>query len=128
MYTAGIATGFAALAEDFEVPFSKLTEIISYPVLAQGAGNLFVSARHQVWLESALMLMLRADCSTFQWTPTAICIGKRPTIIASCALFLGSCIWSIEAQTINSLLASRVVSGFAAGSIESLGPAMIAGE
>ncbi|PBP28149.1 hypothetical protein BUE80_DR001050 [Diplocarpon rosae] len=100
MYTAGIATGFVPLATNFHVPFSKLSHLISYPVLALGVGNII-------------------------WTPTAICLGKRPVIIVSMAVFLASCIWSCKAQTFDSLLASRVVAGFGAGSIESLGPAII---
>ncbi|KAI6712514.1 MFS transporter [Diplocarpon mali] len=100
MYAAGIATGFVPLAMDFHVSFSKLSDLISYPVLAMGVGNIV-------------------------WTPTAICLGKRPVIIVSMAVFLASCIWSYKAQTFDSLLASRVIAAFGAGSIESLGPAMI---
>lgn len=70
------------------------------PILAQGVGNLF-------------------------WTPTALVIGKRPTIITATIVFLAGSIWSIEATSLNSLLASRVVANFGAGSIESLGPAII---
>jgi len=101
MYTAGIATGFQALAMEFHVDFSKLTDQISYPVLALGVGNII-------------------------WTPTAVCFGKRPVIIISTALFLACTIWSIKAKTLDSLLASRVIACFGAGSIESIGPAMIA--
>ncbi|PVH82825.1 MFS transporter [Cadophora sp. DSE1049] len=101
MYTAGIATGFQSLAMEFHVDFSKLTDQISYPVLALGVGNII-------------------------WTPTAVCFGKRPVIIISTALFLGCTIWSIKAKTIDSLLASRIVACFGAGSIESIGPAIIA--
>ncbi|KAL2066175.1 hypothetical protein VTL71DRAFT_2246 [Oculimacula yallundae] len=101
MYTAGLATGFPSLAQDFRVDFPKLTDLISYPVLALGVGNII-------------------------WTPTAVCIGKRPVIIISTALFLGCTIWSIKAKTLDSLLASRVVGCFGAGSIESIGPAIIA--
>ncbi|KAG4441455.1 hypothetical protein IFR05_003061 [Cadophora sp. M221] len=101
MYTAGIATGFQALAMEFHVDFSKLTDLISYPVLALGVGNII-------------------------WTPTAVCFGKRPVIIISTAIFLGCTIWSIKAKTIDSLLASRVIACFGAGSIESIGPAIIA--
>jgi predicted MFS family arabinose efflux permease len=87
MYSAGIATGFGDLAHDFHVGFDVLVDTISYPVLALGVGNLF-------------------------WTPTAICYGKRPTIIFSTAMFLGCCIWSIKATTFDSLVASRVIACF----------------
>lgn len=103
MYAAGIATGFGELAMEFRVGDAKLAETISYPVLALGVGNLF-------------------------WTPTAICIGKRPTIIAALLVFLAGNIWSIKATTLNSLIASRVIASFGGGSIDSLGPAIVAGE
>lgn len=103
MYTAGIATGFGELAMEFHVGNAKLVDTIAYPVLALGVGNII-------------------------WTPTAICFGKRPTIIAALILFLAATIWSIEAKTFDSLLASRVIAAFAGGSIDSLGPAIVAGE
>ncbi len=103
MYTAGITTGFGELAMEFYVGNAKLVNTISYPVLALGVGNVF-------------------------WTPTAVCLGKRPTIIVALMVFLACTIWSIKATTFNSLVASRVVACFAGGSIDSLGPAIVAGE
>jgi predicted MFS family arabinose efflux permease len=102
MYAAGITTGFAELAMEFHVGNDQLVNTISYPVLALGVGNVF-------------------------WTPTAVCLGKRPTVIAALVIFLAGTIWSIKAPTFNSLVASRVVACFAAGSIDSLGPAVVAG-
>jgi hypothetical protein len=87
MYAAGIATGFADLAMEFRVDFTKLVDTISYPVLALGVGNIF-------------------------WTPTAICLGKRPALIAAMVVFLACCIWTIKAATLDSLIASRVVACF----------------
>ncbi|KFY35725.1 hypothetical protein V494_05660 [Pseudogymnoascus sp. VKM F-4513 (FW-928)] len=101
MYTAGITTGFEALAMEFHVSNAQLVDTISYPVLALGVGNVF-------------------------WTPTAVCIGKRPTIIAALFVFLAGTIWSIKAATFRSLVASRIVACFAGGSIDSLGPAIVA--
>ncbi|PMD47713.1 MFS transporter [Hyaloscypha variabilis F] len=101
MYTAGITTGFGELAVEFYVGNAQLVNTISYPVLALGVGNVF-------------------------WTPTAVCFGKRPTIIVALVVFLACTIWSIKATTFNSLVASRVVACFAGGSIDSLGPAIVA--
>lgn len=103
MYAAGITTGFGALAMEFRVGNAQLVDMISYPVLALGVGNIF-------------------------WTPTAVCLGKRPTIIAALVVFLAGTIWSIKAVTYHSLVASRILACFAAGSIDSLGPAIVAGE
>lgn len=89
------------LATEFRVDFGQLQDLVSYPVLAQGVGNLV-------------------------WTPTAICLGKRPTILLTTIIFLAGSIWSIEADSLNSLIASRIVANFAGGAIESLGPAIIA--
>lgn len=58
--------------------------------------------------------------------PLAMCIGKRPVILVSMLIFLGGEIWSFEAPTIHSLLGGRVLASFGAGSIESLGPSIIA--
>lgn len=103
MYTAGITTGFGSLAMEFHVGNAQLVDTISYPVLALGVGNVF-------------------------WTPTAVCLGKRPTIIAALLVFLGATIWSIKAATFQSLVASRILACFAGGSIDSLGPAIVAGK
>ena len=103
MYAAGITTGFGELAMEYYVGNAQLVNTISYPVLALGVGNIF-------------------------WTPIAVCLGKRPTIIAALVVFLACTIWSIKATTFNSLVASRVAACFAAGSIDSLGPAIVAGE
>jgi len=86
---------------EFRVGFGPLTEITSWSVFALGVGNLF-------------------------WMPLAICIGKRPVILVSMILFLGGLIWSFEAPTLNSLLGARIFASFAAGSVESIGPSMIA--
>ena len=72
---------------EFHVDFARLADVISYPVLALGVGNLF-------------------------WTPTAICFGKRPVTIASMVMFLVFCIWSIYARTLDELVAARVLACF----------------
>lgn len=101
-YAAGLAIGFQELAIEFRTSFTKLADLIAYSVLALGVSNLF-------------------------WMPTALCIGKRPVIIISMVIFLAGTIWSIEAKTYNSLLGARVLASLGAGSIESLGPSIIAG-
>lgn len=103
MYAAGITTGFGELAMEFHVGHDQLADVISYPVLALGVGNII-------------------------WTPTAVCLGKRPTIIAAMLVFLAGTIWSIKAATFNSLIASRIVACFAGGSIDSIGPAIVSGK
>ena len=55
-----------------------------------------------------------------------MCIGKRPVVLVSMLLFLGGLVWSFEAPTIHSLLGARIVASFGAGSIEAIGPSIIA--
>jgi MFS family permease len=101
MFQSGITTGFEAMAMEFRVGFGPLTDLVSWSVFALGVSNLF-------------------------WMPLAICVGKRPVILFSMLIFLGGTIWSFEATTERSLLGSRIVASFGAGSIESLGPSIIA--
>lgn len=55
-----------------------------------------------------------------------MCIGKRPVVIMSMIIFLAGNIWSIYAPTEQSLLGSRILAAFGNGSIESIGPSIIA--
>ncbi|XBQ94026.1 hypothetical protein V6000_009481 [Aspergillus fumigatus] len=97
MYSSGIATGFGSLAEDLQLPFEKLSDLISYSVLAMGLANIF-------------------------WMPLALCFGKRPVVLISMAMFVTGIIWTCVAKNYNSLMGARVFASFGYGSIESLGP------
>ncbi|CEL03668.1 hypothetical protein ASPCAL04817 [Aspergillus calidoustus] len=101
MFAAAPATTFGSLAKDFGVPFSQLADLITYPALLLGLANLF-------------------------WVPTALCIGKRWAIIFSMIIALAGAIWGCVAPTYDQLLASRIVASFGAGSVESIGPSIIA--
>lgn len=81
---SGIATGFPQLAMEFRVSFGKLTDLISWSVLALGLSGVF-------------------------WMPIALCFGKRPVVIASLLVFLGGSIWSQNATSFNGLLGSRIL-------------------
>ncbi|RDW75210.1 hypothetical protein BP6252_06352 [Coleophoma cylindrospora] len=101
MYASGISTGFVELAAELHAPFTKLADLISWSVFALGISNLL-------------------------WMPTALCIGKRPVILVSMLIFLAGCIWSFKAKTFNSLMGARILSSLGAGSVEALGPSIIA--
>ncbi|GIC88950.1 putative MFS transporter [Aspergillus udagawae] len=101
MYSSGIATGFESLAEDLHLPFAKLSDLISYSVLAMGLANIF-------------------------WMPLALCFGKRPIALISMAMFVTGVIWTCVAKDYNSLMGARVFASFGYGSIESLGPSILA--
>ncbi|CZR61854.1 related to MFS transporter [Phialocephala subalpina] len=100
-YSSGITTGFEDMAIEFRVGFGSLTDIVSWSVFALGVSNFF-------------------------WMPLAMCIGKRPVILISMVIFLAGLIWSVYAPTLDSLLGARILASFGAGSVESLGPSMIA--
>jgi MFS family permease len=89
------------MAIEFRTGFGPLTDLISWGVFALGISNLF-------------------------WMPLAMCLGKRPVILVSMLIFLGGTIWSVKAKTLHSLLGARILATFGAGSVESLGPSMIA--
>ncbi|RHZ60793.1 putative MFS transporter [Aspergillus thermomutatus] len=101
MYSSGIATGFESLAQDLHLPFAKLADLISYSVLAMGLANIF-------------------------WMPLALCFGKRPIVLVSMAMFVTGVIWTSVAKDYNSLMGARVFASFGYGSIESLGPSILA--
>lgn len=73
---------------------------MSYNVLAQGLSNLV-------------------------WVPTMICFGKRWTVLASMVILLPCIAWAASAHSYNSLLAARILSGFASGTSESFAPVII---
>lgn len=103
MFSSGISTGFIELSQDLHVSFAKLGELISWSVLALGLANLF-------------------------WMPTGLCVGKRPAILASMVIFLVGSIWATQAKSFDELMAARIVGSLGAGSVESLGPSIIAGK
>jgi predicted MFS family arabinose efflux permease len=107
------------LGEDLHLPFAKLSDLISYSVLAMGLANIF-------------------------WMPLALCFGKRPIVLISMAMFVTGIIWTCVAKNYNNLMGARVLASFGMsfwvlmithplivlgyGSIESLGPSILAGK
>lgn len=53
-------------------------------------------------------------------------VGKRPVYLLSLLLFVGTNIWSYEANNYDSLLAARIVSGFALSASDATVPALVA--
>ncbi|GES65802.1 MFS transporter [Aspergillus terreus] len=101
MYASGIPTGFEIIGADLHVPMAQLSDLVSYTVMTMGLCNLF-------------------------WMPLALCIGKRPAVVISLAMFVGGQIWTCVAKDYNSLLGARVFSAFGLGSVESIGPSILA--
>ncbi|PWY75139.1 MFS transporter [Aspergillus heteromorphus CBS 117.55] len=101
MYSSGIATGFDNLAADLALSYQQLSNLISYSVLTMGLANLF-------------------------WMPLALCFGKRPVVLLSMLMFVTGIVWTVVARDFHSLLGARVFASFGYGSIESLGPSILA--
>lgn len=73
---------------------------MAYNVLAQGLGNMI-------------------------WVPTMLSFGKRWTILGTMILLLPCIAWAASAKSYESLLAARILSGFASGASESFAPVII---
>ncbi|KAL2204707.1 MFS general substrate transporter [Sarocladium strictum] len=100
VYNAGVPPLFALLIQDFHISTDDASKLVTYVLLAFGLSNIFA-------------------------LPAIALIGKRFTILTSLVLFLAACIWSGEATSYNSLLASRIVGGLCGGLIEALGPGIV---
>lgn len=59
------------------------------------------------------------------WVPLMRVIGKRPVFLLTMLLVCVFNIWSLCAQSFNSLLASRILSGFAAASADATVPGVV---
>ena len=64
--------------------------------------------------------------SNLFWVPIASSYGRRPVMILSTLICLGSSIWRAKAKTYGSFMGACVVNGFGAGPAETLPPTAIA--
>ncbi|MCJ1284625.1 hypothetical protein MMC26_003959 [Xylographa opegraphella] len=63
--------------------------------------------------------------SNFIWVPLSTSFGRRPVLLASTLVCLGSCIWRAQAETYGSFMGACVLNGIGAGPAETLQPAII---
>ena len=98
--TNAIAPVLILIAEDFDVSVTKASYLFSLNLLFLGLGNLF-------------------------WIPLSLKIGKRPVLLLTAIMFFASSIWSAVAKSWGSLLAARIIQGFAASAVEGLGPTVV---
>ncbi|KAI9815927.1 MAG: hypothetical protein M1827_001919 [Pycnora praestabilis] len=64
--------------------------------------------------------------SNFIWVPLSTSFGRRPVLLASTIICLGSCIWRAKATTYSSFMGACVLNGIGAGPAETIQPAVIA--
>ncbi|KKY18080.1 putative mfs transporter [Phaeomoniella chlamydospora] len=104
-FTANFAgSGFSVaeqiLMQQFQKNHSQVNSLLTFNFLLLGIGNLF-------------------------WVPMSTKFGKRPIMLISMAMLFAILIWTAKAQTFNSLLAARCLSGFASSAGESIVPGIV---
>lgn len=64
--------------------------------------------------------------SNFIWVPISTSFGRRPVLLASTLVCLGSCIWRAQAQTYSSFMGACILNGIGSGPAETMQPNVIA--
>lgn len=90
-----------AIIKEFQVTQTQAGSLVCFNVFLFGVGNIF-------------------------WVPLMRVVGKRPVYLMSMLLLCMINIWSSRASSYNELLASRMVSGFAAAAADATVPAVVA--
>ncbi|CAM1509797.1 Fc.00g001320.m01.CDS01 [Cosmosporella sp. VM-42] len=98
---SAMTPGLGGVIEEFKITATESGYLVSFQILTLGLGNLF-------------------------WIPLSLKYGKRPVAVVSSALFFVTCIWAAEAKSYGSLLAARLVTGWAGSASEAMGPAVVA--
>ncbi|KAF7552038.1 hypothetical protein G7Z17_g4573 [Cylindrodendrum hubeiense] len=99
--SSNFTVAIGPLATEFNVSTTKAGYLVCFNVLLLGVGNPF-------------------------WVASMRVVGKRPVYLASLLLFIATNTWSYEANTYGSLLASRILSGFASSAADATVPALVA--
>lgn len=101
MNASNLTVATVPIMKEFKVSQTQARYIVCLNVLLFGCGNLF-------------------------WVPLSRLIGMRPVYLVSLLLLIGTNCWSTQARSFNSLLASRIASGFAASAADAIVPAVAA--
>jgi MFS family permease len=88
------------LAKEFHESPTRTGYLVCFNVLWLGVGNLF-------------------------WIPLMRVIGKRPVYLLALPIFIAVNIWSYFARSYGSLLAARILSGFAASAADATVPSLV---
>ncbi|KAK5047679.1 hypothetical protein LTR84_006344 [Exophiala bonariae] len=97
---AGLVPTLSPISAQLGIPITVAANLMAYNVLAQGLGNMI-------------------------WVPTMLSFGKRWTVLGTMLLLLPCIAWGATAKSYESLLAARIMSGFASGASESFAPVII---
>ncbi|KAJ5317840.1 Major facilitator superfamily domain general substrate transporter [Penicillium antarcticum] len=101
MAGAGPSVAVPSFMQDFSKSQDQVTQLLTLNFLLLGIGNIF-------------------------WVPLALKFGKRLSLLVAMALQMGALIWCALAKSFDSLLAARIVLGFAAAAGESIVPEIVA--
>ncbi|KGO56982.1 Major facilitator superfamily domain, general substrate transporter [Penicillium expansum] len=101
MAGAGPSVAVKDFMQDFSKSQAHVTQLLTFNFLLLGLGNIF-------------------------WVPLALKLGKRASLLMAMALQVGALIWCALAKSFDSLLAARIVLGFAAAAGESIVPEIVA--
>jgi MFS family permease len=82
--------------QGFSSAIGKVSYFFTSTALLQGLGNFF-------------------------WVPVANKFGRRPTYVASYAIYTACAIWLCFEKDFNGFLAGRIIMGFGAGAAETIG-------
>jgi MFS family permease len=88
------------LSEEFNESSTRTGYLVCFNVLWLGVGNII-------------------------WVPLMRVTGKRPVYLAALLLLTAANIWSYEAKSYGSLLAARIISGFAASASDATVPSLV---
>ncbi|KAL6229591.1 hypothetical protein BDW75DRAFT_249476 [Aspergillus navahoensis] len=89
-----------AIVQEFGVSQTQAGELVCFNVFLFGLGNIF-------------------------WVPLMRVVGKRPVYLLSMLLLCMMNVWSSRASSYGELLASRILSGFAAAAADATVPAVV---
>jgi MFS family permease len=99
--SSNLVVAVVRISDEFHQSPTRTGYVVCFNLLFMGLGNLL-------------------------WVPLSRVIGKRPVYLSALLVFTACNIWTYEASTYESLLASRIVSGLAAAAADATVPSLIA--
>lgn len=101
MNSSNFTVATQAIIKEFQVNQTQAGQLVCFNVFLFGVGNIF-------------------------WVPLMRVIGKRPVYLLAMLMLCMMNVWSSQATSYGELLASRIVSGFAAAAADATVPVVVA--
>lgn len=112
---------FCATASSFTQGLGPLSIAPMIPQLIEAFHSDLASV-----LQFTGIVILVLGFSNFIWVPITTSFGRRPVLLASLLVSLGSAIWRARAQTYSSFMGACVLNGIGSGPSETFQPTVIA--